>query len=88
MPNYTYTCPTCDEFTIRQSMNDIHNNVSCPECGHLFKRVYTAFQTYGMDSKLKNRIEQGQQPKLVTKDKLPQQNRATTNAVRPWMAGH
>ncbi|ALM55919.1 hypothetical protein SOJ_01160 [Staphylococcus sp. OJ82] len=41
-----------------------------------------------MDSKLKNRIEQGQQPKLVTKDKLPQQNRATTNAVRPWMAGH
>lgn len=88
MPNYTYACPNCDKFTIRQSMNDTHDNVSCPACGHLSKRVYTAFQTYGMDSKLKKRIEQGQKPKVVTKDKLSQKNQTTTNTARPWMAGH
>ncbi|MDK9866509.1 FmdB family zinc ribbon protein [Staphylococcus sp. IPLA37010] len=88
MPNYTYVCPNCDEFTICQSMNDTHDNVSCPACAHLSKRVYTAFQTYGMDSKLKKRIEQGQKPKVVTKDKLPQKNQTTTNTARPWMAGH
>ena len=88
MPNYTYACPNCDEFTIRQSMNDTHDNVSCPACAHFSKRVYTAFQTYGMDSKLKKRIEQGQKPKVITKDKLPQKNRTTTKTARPWMAGH
>ena len=36
--------------------------------------VFNAFQTYKMDGKLKQRIEKGQQPRVVTKDKLPTNN--------------
>ena len=41
-----------------------------------------------MNTKLKKRIEQGQEPKVVSKDKLPKQQRKTPQAPRPWMAGH
>ncbi|WP_251943630.1 FmdB family zinc ribbon protein [Staphylococcus sp. Marseille-Q5304] len=88
MPQYTYACPKCDEFTLKQSINDSHETASCPTCGSMSKRVFTAFQTNTMNTKLKKRIEQGQEPKVVSKDKLPKQQRKTPQAPRPWMAGH
>ncbi|WP_326492487.1 FmdB family zinc ribbon protein [Staphylococcus pettenkoferi] len=56
MPNYTYECPDCAEFTIRQSMNANHDEAECPKCGQRSTRVFSAPQTGRMDSKLKKRI--------------------------------
>ncbi|MBF0813740.1 FmdB family zinc ribbon protein [Staphylococcus xylosus] len=88
MPNYTYKCPNCDSFTLRQSMSEKHDSATCPNCGNHSKRLYKTFQTYGMNSNLKKRIEQGQEPKVVSKDKLPVQKKVNNRDARPWMIGH
>ncbi|WP_368679802.1 hypothetical protein AB3456_13640 [Staphylococcus pseudoxylosus] len=41
-----------------------------------------------MNSNLKKRIEQGQEPKVVSKDKLPVQKKVNNRDARPWMIGH
>ncbi|MBX5318820.1 MULTISPECIES: zinc ribbon domain-containing protein [Staphylococcus] len=88
MPKYTYDCSTCGPFTMRQSMNEQNDYAYCPHCGDTSTRVFNAFQTYKMDGKLKQRIEKGQQPRVVTKDKLPTNKRKKATQGRPWMAGH
>ncbi|MCU5746257.1 zinc ribbon domain-containing protein [Staphylococcus sp. SQ8-PEA] len=88
MPNYTYNCPNCTEFTIRQSMNDNHDIAKCPQCGAEAKRVFNTIQTTRMDSKLKKRIERGQEPRLVKGKDLPKQQRQPNKNARPWMTGH
>ncbi|MEJ7219335.1 zinc ribbon domain-containing protein [Staphylococcus gallinarum] len=91
MPNYTYNCVQCHEFTIKQSIHDNHDIATCPTCGNTAKRIFTSFQTYNMNPKVKKRIEAGQQPRLFSGDKLKVNTSSTprsqTNA-RPWMAGH
>ncbi|MEL3711639.1 FmdB family zinc ribbon protein [Staphylococcus borealis] len=88
MPNYTYNCAKCGEFTLRQSMNTQHDTATCPSCENEGTRVFNSFQTYKMDGKLKKRIERGQEPRLVSKDKLPPMTPKPSKAARPWMAGH
>ena len=39
MPNYTYKCPKCGEFTINQGINDKTIEI-CDKCGSTLKRVY------------------------------------------------
>ena len=39
MPNYTYKCPNCGEFTINQGMNDKALE-ECDKCGSKLERVY------------------------------------------------
>ena len=39
MPNYTYSCPKCGEFTINQGMNDKAIEI-CKKCGSTLERVY------------------------------------------------
>lgn len=88
MPNYTYHCPNCHDFTIRQSMHENHDKVQCPNCNLTSKRVFNAFQTMRMDTKLKKRIERGQEPRLVKSENLPKQQRKSNKNSRPWMTGH
>lgn len=88
MPNYTYNCAYCGEFTLRQSMSMQHDNATCPTCNRESSRVFNSFQTYKMDGKLKKRIERGQEPRLVSKDKLPPMKPKSSKVARPWMAGH
>lgn len=88
MPNYTYECPDCAEFTIRQSMNANHDEAECPKCGQRSTRVFSAPQTGRMDSKLKKRIERGQEPRLIKGKDLPKQQKKPNKNARPWMTGH
>ncbi|MCJ1655312.1 zinc ribbon domain-containing protein [Staphylococcus sp. NRL 16/872] len=88
MPNYTYNCTNCGEFTLRQSMNVQHDTAKCPTCDAESIRVFNSFQTYRMDGKLKKRIERGQEPRLVKRDQLPQIKPKANRTARPWMAGH
>ena len=88
MPNYTYTCATCGSFTLRQSMNISHEVATCPTCHSTAKREFTAFQTYKMDANLKQRIEKGQNPRVVKKEALPSKRKTPTSTQRPWLAGH
>lgn len=88
MPNYTCHCPNCHDFTIRQSMNENHNEVQCPGYGTTSKRIFNAIQTMKMDTKLKKRIERGQAPRLVKSEDLPKQQRKPNKNSRPWMTGH
>lgn len=88
MPNYSYTCKNCGTFTIRQRISEQHETASCPSCQHTAKREFVAFQTYKMDTRVKQRIERGQQPRLVKREALPVQQRTSQQITRPWMAGH
>lgn len=88
MPQYTYECTNCGEFTLRQSMKEQHDTALCPQCQNESKRVFSTFQTYKMDGQLKQRIERGQQPRVVSKDQLPKMTPRPTKASRPWMENH
>lgn len=85
MPNYTYACPDHGEFTLNQSMNDNHDFAVCPDCHQDAKRVFIPFHTSKIDSKLNKRIEAGQEPRIVSKDKLPTQQKRRVPNNRPWM---
>ena len=39
MPNYTYKCPNCGEFTINRDINDKAKE-ECDKCGNTLERVY------------------------------------------------
>ncbi|NHA41978.1 FmdB family zinc ribbon protein [Staphylococcus schleiferi] len=88
MPNYSYTCTNCGTFTIRQHISEQHETASCPSCQQIAKREFLAFQTYKMDANVKQRIEKGQQPRLVKKEDLPEKITQSPQVTRPWMAGH
>ncbi|WP_086428986.1 FmdB family zinc ribbon protein [Staphylococcus cornubiensis] len=88
MPNYSYTCKNCGTFTIRQRISEQHETASCPSCQHTAKREFVAFQTYKMDTRVKQRIEKGQQPRLVKRENLPKKRTQAPQMTRPWMAGH
>ncbi|HHU6750595.1 TPA: FmdB family zinc ribbon protein [Staphylococcus pseudintermedius] len=88
MPNYSYTCTNCGTFTIRQRISEQHETALCPLCHQTAKREFVAFQTYKMDARVKQRIEKGQQPRLVKREDLPTKSRQPQQAARPWMAGH
>ncbi|PTI07778.1 FmdB family zinc ribbon protein [Staphylococcus warneri] len=88
MPQYTYECKECGEFTLRQSMKEQHDMAECPQCHHDAKRVFSTFQTYKMDGKLKQRIERGQTPRIMSKDQSPKMTPRPTKQSRPWMADH
>lgn len=89
MPQYTYECKECGEFiTLRQSMKAQHDMAECLQCHHDAKRVFSTFQTYKMDGKLKQRIERGQTPRIMSKDQLPKMTPRPTKQSRPWMADH
>lgn len=86
MPRYTFLCESCGEYDAWKSMSsDVANDV-CPSCKEATKRVYNGFQVSKMDSNLKNHIEQGMTPKVVTKNNLPPSNMKQQNRnPRPWM---
>ncbi len=86
MPRYTFLCESCGEYDTWKSMSsDVANDV-CPDCNEDTKRVYNGFQVSKMDSKIKDHIEQGMTPKVVTKNNLPQSNMKQQNRnPRPWM---
>lgn len=88
MPNYTYCCPTCGPFTVRQSIHDNHDVYCCPSCNTYAQRQFQAFQTYRLDANLKKRIELGQQPKIVKKEAIAKKATQQATQGRPWMAGH
>lgn len=86
MPRYTFLCESCGEYEAWKSMSSDVANDLCPECNEHTKRVYNGFQVSKMDSRLKNHIEQGMTPKVVTKNNLPQSNMKKRNSnPRPWM---
>lgn len=85
MPNYTYACAHHGEFTLNQSMNENHDYAVCPDCNQNAKRVFVPFNTSKMDSKLKRRIESGQEPKVVSHNKLPNKSKQQSTHNRPWM---
>lgn len=39
MPNYTYKCPLCGEFTVNKNIND-KTIETCDKCGNTLKRIY------------------------------------------------
>ncbi|MBZ8176104.1 FmdB family zinc ribbon protein [Staphylococcus delphini] len=88
MPNYSYTCTNCGTFTIRQSISEQHETAICPSCQQIAKREFVPFQTYKMDHRVKQRIEKGQQPRLVKREDLPKKRTLAPQMTRPWMAGH
>ncbi|QHW37740.1 zinc ribbon domain-containing protein [Staphylococcus ursi] len=88
MPNYSYTCTNCGTFTIRQRISERHETAPCPSCQQIAKREFVPFQTYKMDGRVKQRIEKGQQPRLVKKEDLPKKPPRAPQVTRPWMAGH
>ncbi|MGV3274119.1 FmdB family zinc ribbon protein [Staphylococcus sp. 11261D007BR] len=89
MPNYTYECEQCGPFTLRQRMSEQHETTPCPSCERDAKRVFVAFQTYQLDSRVKKRIEKGQTPRVVKRENLPKQQKPSRpSATRPWMVDH
>ncbi|MBI5974157.1 FmdB family zinc ribbon protein [Staphylococcus canis] len=88
MPTYTYHCESCGTFTLRQRMSEQHETATCPDCEAIAKREFQPFQTYRLDQRVKQRIEKGQQPRIVKGKDLPKKAAKPQNTSRPWMTGH
>ena len=53
MPTYTFKClnPDCRlEFDNHLSIEDRNNEMYCPECAELGKRIYSPFSLIGFDN--------------------------------------
>lgn len=90
MPSYTFNCSDCGEFTLFfQSMSGNRDRAHCPSCEKESKRVYFAPNLASMSKPLKNRIEQGMEPRRMTRDELNKnpkiRKKPTVN--RPWQVG-
>jgi len=89
MPNYTFKCEECGEFTIWYAgMSGNREQASCPECNKEAKRVFLPPITFRMDSKVKGRVERGMEPRLVKREDMPKKAPSRPKAARPWQAGH
>lgn len=42
MPVYEFRCPACGPFDARREMREATRPASCPSCGQVSRRVYTA----------------------------------------------
>ncbi|HLR69381.1 FmdB family zinc ribbon protein [Virgibacillus alimentarius] len=89
MANYTFRCVKCGEFTLwYQGMRGNKREAYCPDCNTLSKRLFKPPITFRLDSRVKNRIESGMEPKIVKREDMPQNRKKRPNAARPWQAGH
>ncbi|WP_217586148.1 zinc ribbon domain-containing protein [Lentibacillus saliphilus] len=93
MAYFTFSCPQCGEFTEwHTSLKGKKDVAHCPECETLSKRVFRPPLTYRMDSRVKQTIEQGMEPKLVKKENMvgtpiQQAVQSKPRLSRPWQAG-
>ncbi|SFF57833.1 putative regulatory protein, FmdB family [Halobacillus alkaliphilus] len=88
MPNYSFACDTCGEFTLWFAHMDGAQAARCPDCEGKAKRIYRAPMVQRMDSKVKKRVERGMEPRVVTRDQMPRTKQKLPTAARPWQAGH
>lgn len=90
MPNYTFRCENCGDFTLfLRSMEGNKGSADCPECGLEAKRVFMPPNLYSMPNALKSRIEKGMEPRRMTREELgtrmlPKKRSPVAN--RPWQA--
>jgi len=91
MPNYTFLCESCGEFTEHHKSTLGSKLFSeCPECQSVTKRLFKPTARLRMNSVLKRKIEKGIEPQFVTRDQLPPKKRSSPSktAQRPWQVGH
>ncbi|MEK4024509.1 zinc ribbon domain-containing protein [Mammaliicoccus sciuri] len=89
MPNYTFRCPGCGEFTLFfNSMSGNRENTECPTCKSEAARVYFAPHLFTLSRKLSSKIEKGMEPQRMTRDELgAKQKQTKVKANRPWQVG-
>lgn len=89
MVYYTFACPSCGDFTEWHSSMQGNKELSiCPACEGESTRVFTPPMLSKMDSRLKQKVEQGMEPKIMKGDafaKTPTKKRSSQN-LRPWQA--
>lgn len=89
MASYTFFCKTCGEFTEwHTSTNGNKQEMECPDCHVIARRMYKPPITFRMDSRVKNRIMRGMEPRVVKKEDLPTNPYMRTQTSRPWQTGH
>ncbi|CAM3842833.1 FmdB family zinc ribbon protein [Alkalicoccus chagannorensis] len=86
MPNYTFLCGGCGEFTQwHQSSRGPKSHALCPVCLHIARRQFKPVYTFRMDSSVKKRMEQGMEPRIVSRNQLPSTPiRKSVPHGRPW----
>lgn len=91
MPSYTFECQECGPFTLfyKQMAGDKQTAV-CPTCLEKAKRIYFAPHLITGSHVLRQRIEKGMEPKIVSKSELAGRKIKPPSYAprRPWQVGH
>ncbi|WP_337192730.1 zinc ribbon domain-containing protein [Halobacillus halophilus] len=89
LAHFSFLCEACGEFTIWMTgMKESRREASCPDCQGVSKRVFKPPMTSRMDSRVKQRIENGMEPRTVRREDLPASRPRRQTTARPWQAGH
>ena len=90
MGYYTFACNECGEFNEwHKSLLGQKSYATCPTCKQIATRIFKAPLTSKMDGRLKKRIENGMEPRVISKEAMPTNSKKTvTTPARPWQVGH
>ncbi len=100
MPLYEFRCETCGPFEQWRALSETGIPMICPTCEAVTKRVYSAIGLITTPYALRYRIEQGAEPKVVTRPQSEESahkhqahghkshQHSHAHHGRPWMVGH
>lgn len=70
-------------------MSAYKGTVQCPECQQEASRIYRPPNLYSYSQEIRTRVEQGMEPRRMTKEELgPKQRKSKPKASRPWQVGN
>ena len=85
MPLYEFRCDDCGVFDEWRSLAEYNNPANCPTCEEPAKKGFAPPMLLSGSIRLKQESE----PKLVKRDREPEQPRLRShNNGRPWMINH
>lgn len=88
MPNYTFRCEDCGNFTLFfKSMSGNKETAECPDCHSVSSRVYFAPNLHKLSRAVSSRIEKGMEPQRMTHAELGAKPAKKKKVNRPWQVG-
>ncbi|ESA38426.1 regulatory family [Leptolyngbya sp. Heron Island J] len=88
MPLYDYKCADCGPFDVWRKMAEVTTPLSCPSCGVIATRVFTA-PNISLSTGSLSRMSSSLEPRLVKRQGEPATPIAQSpTGGRPWMIGH
>ncbi len=88
MPLYDYKCADCGPFDVWRKMAEVTTPLSCPDCGVIATRVFTA-PNISLNTGSLSRVGNSAEPRLIKRQGEPAvPTSQSPKGGRPWMIGH